>query len=95
MDDDNNETSVKKSAKDALLLWCQERHTPDRMTLIGCQYCVAVSNWFFRLLRCSKLSVQINGYEVLLHRYHERCAPVTVHAFLLSFCVTLFLIMVL
>ena len=23
MDDDNNETSVKKSAKDALLLWCQ------------------------------------------------------------------------
>jgi hypothetical protein len=93
VDDDNNETSVKKSAKDALLLWCQERHTPDRMTLICRQF--AVSNWFYRLLRCSKLNVQINGYDGLLHSYHERCMPVTVHAFLLSFCVTPFLKMVL
>jgi hypothetical protein len=28
--EDDNETSVKKSAKDALLLWCQERRRTQR-----------------------------------------------------------------
>ena len=48
MDDDNNETSVKKSAKDALLLWCQGglmRMRPIKYVLDSAQFWFLISDF--------------------------------------------------